>query len=572
MAVIYLEYAWSLFFENDQLKTKLLINSELEQPVLSRDKVGYVIVLPEPVIDEENISFLGYCFPAKAWGKLQAVRLFRACVFHLGAHVAASNFEVYSDWEKNKNCYLARFVESLIEDVKVNSYVLARHPDKLADLAFAGSLALKRMKSLGRVWNPLTRLMAALLLQTNFGMLKGEMEKEKEKFISYAMNRLGQLKSEILKSLSSEQLNVDELGLKIADEIYHALKDHGPVLEAPSLPHTEHLGHCTLFPPYKVKTRDESEEIFRKCLSFLGGDSKGESEAMREKAAEAEALQLFDAGFREKAKEEKVIRKYEELVFSTRFKSIGFPDEDYTEYLRAKAKTKSETRRLIDSLMVAFDALDEDPRKLFGVLDLQDIIQVVASKSPRVDVFMREENISKSYAWVILLDASKSVSAMGDDIRNLGICLAETAKELLIDPTSWGLYAFNDRFIILKDLTERYGPKVKARIGGLRFEGLTYMPDALLLAGGLLKGRAENLRLVTVVSDGWPYGYGNISTATRETLDLLEKGEIVVIGIGVKSQAVGDFFRLNCNVKSLRELTKKFSNLFLEVGRGAVGL
>jgi hypothetical protein len=572
--VIYLEYAWSLFFKKDQLETKLLIDPKLQQPVLSHNKTGYVIVLPEPLVHEEEISFLGYQFSSDSTGKLQAAKLFKGCVFHLSAHAAVSNFEVYSTWTKRKNDDLAKFVRSLIEDVKVLAYILAWYPDKLTDIAFANSLAFKRIKPLGKILNPATRIMAALLLQTNLGIVKGNLKMEEQRMVAQIMSKLKQFKNSILEFFAEEKVNVDELGLKIADEIYNALDRYGPIVGVPSFPHTEKLGHCTLFPQYKVKSEDEIQEIFKRSLTTLGGDeSKDEfQETMWKKAAEAEALQVFDARSREKAKEETILSRYKELISSTRFKSIGFPAEDYTEYLRAKAKTKSETRRLIDSLMVAFDALDEDPRKLFGVLDLQDIIQVMASRSPRLDVFMREENISKSYAWIILLDASRSARAIGDDVRNLGICLAETAKELLIDSTSWGLYAFNDRFLILKDLMERYGPKVKARIGGLHFNGLTYMPDALQLAGELLKNRAENLRLITIISDGWPYGYSKIAVALRETLEFLEKADIAVIGVGVKSNRMENFFRVHCNVRCMRELTKKFSNLFLETGRGVVGL
>jgi len=323
-----------------------------------------------------------------------------------------------------------------------------------------------------------------------------------------------------------------------------------------------------------VQPDDGVGDVFNKCLTALGGEASGgeAQQTMWKKAVEAEALQVFDSWSREKAKKEKILGRYEELMFLTRFKSIGFPSEDYTEFLRARTNTRSETRRLITSLMVGFDALDEDPRKLYGVLDLQDIIQVMASKVPRMDVFMRDENIGKSYAWVILLDASRSMSSIADDARNLSMCLAETAKEILIDSTSWGIYAFNDRLLILKDPTERYGPKTKARIGGLRFEGRTYMPDALRLAGEILKKRSENLRLVTILSDGWPYGYSNITAAMAETLKVLEKAGIVVIGIGVRTNRMENFLRVNCNAKSMRDLTKKFSKLFMEASRGAVGL
>lgn len=571
----YFEYASSLLFEKDQFKSKLLIDPKLKQPILSRDEAGFVIVLPEPIMHEEElISFLGYQFPAGSVGKLQVVNLFRACVFHLSAHVATSDFEVYSKWKIQKGNRLAKFSESLVEDTKVNAYILARHPDKLVDIAFANSLAFKRLKSVGESWIPATRVMASSLLHANVSVAKDDLRTEERKTVSYVVDKLGQLKEKVLESLAGEQVNVDGAGLKVVDEIYQAFERYGPVLEVPSLPHTEQLGHCTLFPQYQVQPDNEVGDYFNNCLTALGEEASGSKsqQTMRRKAVEAEALQVFDSWSHEKAKREKILGRYEELMSSTKFKSVGFPGEDYAEYLRKKMKIRSKTRRLTESLMVAFDALDEDPRKLYGVLDLQDTIQVVASKSPRKDVFMQEENVSKSYAWIILLDASRSMRTIGNVARNLSICLAETAKELLIDPTSWGFYAFNDRFLILKDMAERYGAKTKARVGGLRFEGLTYMPDALRLAGELLKKRCENLRLVVILSDGWPYGYSNITGALADTVDSLTKAGIVVVGIGVKSNKMENFFRINCNIKSMKDLSRNFGPLYAAASRSAVGL
>ncbi|MGD8505618.1 MAG: VWA domain-containing protein [Candidatus Bathyarchaeota archaeon] len=574
----YLEYARSLSFKKDQIEAKLLIDPKLEKPTLSHDEAGFVMTLPEPAVHEEEekktVSFLGYQFLAGSAGKLQVARLFKACVFHLSAHVVVSNFGAYARWEEGKNNRLAKFSESLVEDVKANVYILRRHPDKLVDIAFANSLALKRMKPLRKIWNPATRVMAASLLRANAGVAKGKMGTDEQKTLSQVAHSLEQLKKKVLGSLADDHGNLASVGLEVAGEIYNVSKSYGPILEIPSFPHTEQLGHCTLFPQYQVQTDDDIGDVFHKCLTALGGEaSEAESpQTMRQKAVEAEASQVFDSWSRENAKKEKILGKYEEIVSLSRFKSIGFPSEDYTEYLRMKTHTKSSTRRLINSLMVGFDALDEDPRKMYGVVDIQEVIQVIASKTPRVDVFMRDENIGKSYAWIILLDASKSMSPISDDVRNFGICLAETAKELLVDPTSWALYAFNDRFTILKDSTERYGPKNRARIGGLKFEGSTYMPDALQLAGELLKKRAENLRLVTIISDGWPYGYTKISAALTETLNFLRRANIAVIGVGVKSDRMENFFRVNCNVKCMRDLSKAFSRLFLEACRGAVGL
>jgi hypothetical protein len=570
----YFEYAWSLFFEKDKFKTKLLIDPELDQPILSRDEIGFVIILPEPTLheEEETISFLGYQFPEGPKGKLQTVKLFKACVFHLNAHATISDSDVYSKWEKRKDNRLAKFSESLVEDDRVNAYIAARHPDKLRDIAFANSLAFTRSRPLRRLWNPATRVMTALLMQLNVGLTKGRVSTEEWRTIDRVTNSLVQLEATFSEPLASRRLNSDNARLGAADEIYNALECYGPILEVPALPHTEKLTHCSLFPGYRVQPDDGAGEIFSKSLAVLGASTVDTQHRLEEKAVEAEAFQVYNSWSNEKAKEKKILGRYEELVLSTRFKSIAFPGEDYTEYLRARAETKSETRRLISSLMVGFDALDEDPRKLFGVLDLQEIIQVMASKNPRKDVFMRDENIGKSYAWITLLDTSRSMSPISSEVQNLSICLAETAKELLIDSSSWGIYAFNDRFLILKDPTERYGPRTKARIGALKFEGPTYMPDALHLAGEILKKRSENLRLVTVLSDGWPYGYSKITNALLKTLKSLKKSGIVVIGIGIKTSRMENFFRVNCRVKDLMDMTKKFSSLFLEASRSAVGL
>ena len=69
----------------------------------------------------------------------------------------------------------------------------------------------------------------------------------------------------------------------------------------------------------------------------------------------------------------------------------------------------------------------------------------------------------------------------GEYGRALAIAVAEAAKELMTDPTSWTFFAFSDKFYVLKDSTESYSKRVRARIGGLKFEGLTYIPDAITI-------------------------------------------------------------------------------------------
>jgi hypothetical protein len=543
---------------------------------LSRDSVGYVTAFPEPVInanseDEETISLMNYRFPADGQGKRQLTNLFRASIFHLGAHVLSSRFEDYDEWRSGKDPRLARFTISLIEDLKAVAYISSLNPDKLVDIAFANTLALKSLRRLDNVMNPATKCTAGLLLRANTGLMRVKSEDE-QVLISHLAELLGQFKEKAVLSLMDKSVELKDDKLRIAEEIYRTIDESGPITEVPFLPYTEELGACSIFfPSYFVDSDVTLDDDFKKCLEFLGGSlpsSDGTGQTWK-KIVETEAAQVFEAWTRQREREAKMLAKYGNTLLLTRFKSVEFPNQDYSEFLRVKSRTKSEAHRLIESLLVARDALDEDPRKLYGALDLQEVIQVVASKSPRMDVFMLDEILSKSYAWIILLDASRSMNSVKDFALDLFQILADAANELLLDSASWALYAFNDRFFVIKDPKERYNERVKSRIGGIDFDGFTYIPDALIMAGQSIKTRPENLRLITVISDGWPYGYPNIDVALSETLNTLQGGNISVLGIGAKSRRMEFFFNRNYPVYTLRDMTKNFSNLYMEVSRVA---
>ena len=78
---------------------------------------------------------------------------------------------------------------------------------------------------------------------------------------------------------------------------------------------------------------------------------------------------------------------------------------------------------------------------------------------------------------------------------------------LILNQNSWGMYAFNNKFYVVKGFSERYRGRVRARIGGLTYGGFTYLPDAVLLAVQALTKRYERSRVLVVVSDFFPAGY-----------------------------------------------------------------
>jgi nitric oxide reductase activation protein len=210
----------------------------------------------------------------------------------------------------------------------------------------------------------------------------------------------------------------------------------------------------------------------------------------------------------------------------------------------------------------------EDFRQESGFIDLQEAIQVIASKSQRTDIFAREELQTREDSWSILIDASHSLNMFGGEVRGIALCLAEVARTLILDQNSWGMYAFNNKFYILKDFTERYNTRVKARIGGLTHSGFTYLPDAILLAAQALTRRVEEARMLVVVSDFFPAGYDSAEEKLRENVRKIERMGVGVIGIGVNSYAVRQYIRTSCIVESPHDLMKKFTKAFIEFGGG----
>jgi len=380
------------------------------------------------------------------------------------------------------------------------------------------------------------------------------------------------LRDAFLASLAGTPTDVNELFDENVESITKALEPLGPFLEAPSLPYMEQTGLCSVFTETELPSDLEGENIFRKSLKTIGGTIPVEDDVSScwKREQGVEASQAFDSEQNLELKKEKILVRINQYAEETRFKAVSFPDEDYTQYLRARTFIQGGSRRLLDSLRVAQDALDEDPGKEMGQLDMTAVIQAIASKKPATDVFLQDEYLSKSFAWSILFDASSSMELKGEKARALAICVAEAAKELLMDPASWTFFAFSDKFYVLKDSTEPYTKKVRSRIGGLKFGGLTYMPDAIQLAGQILSKRYDEQRVLVVISDGQPYGYQGISDALAESIDRLVKKDVIMIGIGVETDRMNKFFKLNAEVHNQKDLIKRFANMFVKASAAAL--
>ncbi|RLI39179.1 hypothetical protein DRO69_14570, partial [Candidatus Bathyarchaeota archaeon] len=331
-------------------------------------------------------------------------------------------------------------------------------------------------------------------------------------------------------------------------------------------PHTANHGMKSVFYENIIPSREEIEKTLRPALVTFGLQLKRDKkqEAFKERLFENEVAQVFSTWEARKRREEKILNDYRLLGSNTHFSSFEFPEEDYTDYLRRKTYLSGPIRRILNKLRLLKNRYGDDFRHEEGVLDLQEAIQVVASKSRRTDVFTQEELQTMVEAWVILVDTSRSLNFFTGEIRGIVLCLAEVANELFVDKTSWSILAFSNKFYVIKDFSEIYSNRVRARIGGLKHSGVTYLPDAITLSAEALKKRNEDSRVLVVVSDFFPSGYEDIEEELVEVVKKTERSGIGLIGVGVNSRAVKDYFRIHCIVENPYELMKKFAKAFIE--------
>ena len=550
----------------------MILDETIEQPNIATDNYGFTIRFPTvKVASDGSYLFIGQKMPATNKGKAKIGRLFRACVLHLTTHT-----QVPLPKEKivpsSSDSIVGAFTKSLIKDVYVTTYLQAWYPDRLIDFAYANALAYLKTRPAERIFSSSTKVMTGILTKLNLGSIKGKLSADEEQIVNTVSQELTALRDVYLGSFAGEPLNMEELLEQKSKRICNMLEPFGPFLETPSFRHTEDIGRSSIYTTAELGGDADFEALFVQSLEQLGGSvpAVDDLDMCWRSEQDAEALLAFNSDQQQKDKRTKILEKISPLIGWTRFKGVSFPDEDYTQYLRAKKLVPGASRRLLEALRAALNLLDEDPRQEMGQLDLAAVIQAMAAHKPATDVFNLDEYLKQSFAWSIVFDCSSSMQVKGEYGRALAIAVAEAARELMPDPTSWTLFGFSDQLYVLKSSNESYSQIVRARLGGLNFSGLTYLPDAVQIAGKMLAKRFEEQRALIVISDGWPYGYTNMPISLQQTVEDLIKKNVLVIGLGVETKRMSNFFKLTTSVYTQKDIIQKFPRVFVDASQKAI--
>lgn len=224
----FVELAWSVSFQKDNQKVKILLDATLEQPTIETDNFGFTIKLPTvKTMPDGDFFFIGQKFPATQKGKAKIGRLFRACVLHMTTHTLLPLTKEKIVPSASDGITEA-FAKSLIKDIYVNAYLQAWYPDRLIDLSYANALAFQKTKSSERIFASSTKVMTAILTKINLGAIKGSLSIDQEQVVNTISQDLLTLRETFLGSFAGEPLNLEEVLIQKSKAIINLLEPFGP--------------------------------------------------------------------------------------------------------------------------------------------------------------------------------------------------------------------------------------------------------------------------------------------------------------------------------------------------------
>jgi len=571
------ESAWYLAYDltgMEQDALKILIRDSIPFPFLTKDESGYVLCLPNlRKVQEDFAEYQGMLLNLNDELHNEIIwSLFKSSVYYLCLYIVASNTNAYVNCLRGKDEYAALNAINIVEDAMLTACIKAFHQSLLPEIIFADAVSYLLLKPAQLIRNEAVRLAASVLSYYKTGMVKGSLPEGMLRDTKNIVDALRALENETAKAYAEQKIpsnsrNIkiepvnDDLKTRVFSEVYSTLLKYSRIIpEVPSFLYMNHPTKTSVFANnVTVPSQDEVWTVFDEVVRRLGVKVN-----LNKNALQNDSIQNIMDWMSKERKAEKILEKYKLTGEDTRFKDFRFPEEDYTEFLRRKTNHSTTIRRITNRLSMLYNVSGDDFRREAGFIDLQEAIQVVASKSRRSDIFMEDTLRYRAQTWAILVDVSLSLRQFAGEVKDIVLCLTEVSRKLFSENRSLGIFAFDDKFYVVKDFSENHGRTISARIGGIEHSGMTYMPDAVKLTARVLGSQFEVEKILIVVSDGYPTGYkGIVEEAREQVAEAIRKG-LNVIGIGVDSKGIKEFFPTYCIVRTPYELMKKFADTFFQ--------
>ena len=500
------------FSQTSPQQVPLILSKNTIYPVLELNPT-LKITVPLPVLVNEKYIFEGMIFEDSDESRKSLWTLFLSTIYHLAAHAAVSDYEIYHDWKKNETVYLRWQVIDFIEDVKAQKYLEKNDED---------------------VWKNHMAVNTSLLENIEKENLQHTSNK-KEKLYKFEedKNKINEIKIEILSSKDETGTEI----LSIADFLYANRK----LLERILLPNMERHKERWAIKFEKDSPNLKPFGVFAEMTTNLD--------------------ELWQTDRQAKTR---LLRKYQKHLKNLRFDKVIVPLGDLHAYEEVKNSVLPMSRRIRQQLRLVANLNDYPKIDQIGYVDMQMAIQAIASEGASTDIYERDDLRRGDEAWVILVDTSASMHLRFEKIREFAVCIAECANDLTGKSENWAIYSFDSDFHIIKDFRERYNDEVKARLGLIKNGGLSLLPDALHLAYKLLAEDPREKKYIFLLTDGHPSGYDRIHEAFSKIIKKTEVSGISLVGIGLTKKSTHRF-AYHVRGRDFNQIVAKFITVYKTV-------
>ena len=444
------------------------------------------VTIPKPLTLHKKYFFEGNVFDSYDKYRISIWNLYVATLHHVGAHLQVSHYTEYKKWMKDKTAKSCHNVIHFLEDIKAENYLKKYHKNAWKNISVIQDAYDKYHETHFPKYAKSTQECFAKY----FG-IDGSKESWRQRF-----------KSEFSKV---SHYPIDEI-TNILDFLYK----NQQLLPVKQYPYQDR--HF-----YEQYQKDTENLYIPETAELLDT-----------------VTDLDNCWIGELPREKKHLERYQRYAENTNFDKVEISPENFAEFLRISNENASDLKRLTSTLRTISFFVDSPAYDEVGLIDMHAAIQRVSSQAEEIEMFEQDIPRKESENWVVLFDTSSSMKLKFDEMKKFLLCLGETAERINRDGGKWGLYSFNNKFLIVKEHREQYNQKVKARIGGMKSEGLSFIADGIEMGTQILKHDHKSLhKYMIIVSDGKSGGYESTDKEVMRALENAKKFGIHLIGIGI---------------------------------------
>lgn len=466
------------------------------------------VTVPKPRKIDGNYFFEGCVFENYDKDYETIWSLYLATVSHMAAHAKISDYTKYEKWMKNKTVEKCQKVIDFVEDVRVEEYL---------------------KKSFPETWQHITSI------KNMFEDLHGKTSKcSNEKFYKSYYTKKSKKIVKLRKKLSQcDEFDVDDI-VSYLDFLYK----NQTLLPKYSLPYCMH------------RDDDFSQNDFLKNVKIY---PEGQFARI--------VSDLDDVWVKEKRGDKNLI-ECQNFAEDSRFDEVVVSSENLGEYTRLANESDRVLKKVRSTVKTLANIIDNPSSEKDGLLNLQLAIQREASKNTEIQIFEQDTPRKEPENWLVIVDASASMISKFDEMKKMALCLSEAAEYVNQGRGKWGLYGFNNNFLVVKDQVDEYDLQSKARIGGIENKGSSLIPDAVDMGIKILKRDIDSMqKYLILISDGKPSGYDDIDECFKKSLLNARQNGIQVIGIGVPKR-LSKYFSFIINDDDPGKIIEKFFSMY----------